>query len=405
MPKKSRKNGSGEGSIRKKGNGRWEARFTIGHDPISGKQIQKSVYGKTREETSKKLNEILNSVSNGTFVEPSKMKTGEWIESWLNNYAKMAIKESTFENYSVLTKVHILPRIGSITLNNLKTKDLQQFYNNIFESGKAPRKSSSSEASGLSVSTIKHIHNIIHQSLAQALKEGLIRSNTDEACVMPKAEKKKINTLPMEDISLFLNEASKGNHYSMYYLDLCTGLRRGELLGLKWEDIDFVENTLIIKRQLTRMSNKLILSSLKTQNSYRTVKIPDSAIDVLKSHQEFQNVLKEKAGMIWEESGLIFCNEIGKPLDPSGVYHNFKRLIKRLGFNDNRFHDLRHTFATISLQNGVDIKTIQESLGHSNAAFTLQVYGHVSKQMQNTAAKKIDDFMIAQTKENTDKTQ
>ena len=397
MAKKARKNGTGEGSIRKKDTGRWEARYTIGHDSISGKQIQKSVYGKTREEVAKKLNEILNSITNETYVEPSKMKTGEWIESWLSNYAKMAIKDSTFENYSVLARVHIFPGIGSITLRNLKTKDLQQFYNYIYKSGKVTKKDSSSEEKGLSVSTIKHIHNIIHQALAQALKEGLIRSNPDDACVMPKEEKRKINTLPIEDLSLFLNEALKGNHYAMFYLDLCTGLRRGELLGLKWEDVDFLEKTLTVKRQLTRVSRQLKLSSLKTSNSYRTIKIPDSAIDVLRSHLEVQNELKGKSDTVWEENGLIFSNEIGKPIDPSGVYHYFKRLIKRLDFNNNRFHDLRHTFATIALQNGVDVKTIQETLGHSNAAFTLQVYGHVTKQMQNTAAKKIDDFMIAQT--------
>lgn len=393
MPGKSKKNGAGEGSIRKRGANRWEARVTTGHDPATGRQIQKSLYGRTREEVAKKLTEIKSSLDNGTYVEPSKMKVGEWIQSWLLNYARMRIKESTYENYKALISAYIVPGIGAKALNELKTKDLQIFYNRLHERGKIGRYGGKNADKGLSASTIKHVHNIIHQALSQACKESLIRNNPDDACVLPKGEKRKITTLPIDDLAIFLQEASKGNHYALFYLDLCTGLRRGELLGLQWTDIDFEKGILIVKRQLNRVNKQLHFSTLKTANSNRIIKLPDSALDVLNLHKQAQIERRHKAEPVWEEHDLVFCNELGGPLDPSGIYHYYKRLLKRSGFSSYRFHDLRHTFATIALQNGVDVKTIQETLGHYSAAFTLQVYGHVTRQMQDAAAKKIDAFL------------
>lgn len=393
MSKKSHKNGAGEGSIRKRTNGRWEARITTGYNPQTGKQVQKSIYGKTREEVARKLTAIRSSLDEGTYVEPSKMRTGEWVQKWMNDYAKLVLKDSTFETYMFLIKTHILPGIGDIPLDKLKTGELQQFYNDRYRKGKVIKHGDKITFEPLSVSTVKHIHNVVHRALNQAVREGLIRTNPDDACYMPKEERPKVSTLPLDGISELLEEAAKGKHYLLLYLDLCTGLRRGEILGLKWGDIDFETGLLTVKRQLTRIDGELQFSSLKTQNSSRSIKIPDSALGLLKQYQIAQEGQKEQMDNMWEDNDLVFCNEKGGPLDPSGIYHYFKRLFKRANAEGNRFHDIRHTFATIALQTGVDVKTIQESLGHYSAAFTLQVYGHVTKEMQKTAADKIDTFL------------
>ena len=398
MPKKSHKNGSGEGNIRKRRPGLWEARYTSGRDSQTGKQIQKSVYGKTREEVSKKLTEIKSCIDKGDYTEPSKLTIGEWVSRWLESYARMSLKASTFENYSILARVHIIPEIGKIPISQIRTADLQDFYNRKFREGKVIVKGGITERSALSVSTVKHIHYIIHAAFKQAKIERLIPVNPDDACVLPRDEKRKVNALPFNILATFLEEAAKGSHYAMLYLDLSTGLRRGELLGLKWADIGFENKCLTVSRQLVRTNKQLNFTTLKTDLSNRTMRIPDSAVEVLLEHRSIQDEMRKSTGAIWNDNDLVFCNELGNPLDPSGVYHYYKRLTKRLGLDESRFHDLRHTFATIALQSGVDIKTIQESLGHYSPAFTLQVYGHVTKHMQDSAAQKVDTFLTGYTK-------
>jgi integrase len=401
MPAKSNRKGLGEGTVRKRKDGRWEARYTVGYSPKTGKQIQRSIYGQTRNDAAAKLTEVKYAINSGTYIEPAKIKAGDWINNWLENYAKIKLKASTFENYSSLARIHIVPIIAEIALSKLKTRDLQRFYNEMTSRGKIVK---SGVDVPLSVSTIKHIHYIIHGALDQAVKENLIRNNPDDACVLPSDKAHKINILPMDILPSLLDEARKGRHYTMLYLDLSTGLRRGELLGLRWDDIDFDARTITLERQLVRTQRQLIFTTLKTEHSNRCIQIPESAAEVLLEHKAVQEEERKRADIYWVENNLIFCNELGGPLDPSGVYHYFKRLTKRLGLDDIRFHDIRHTFATIALQNGVDIKTIQETLGHYNPAFTLHVYGHVTRQMQVSGAKKVDDFLRSKIIEDDKKT-
>lgn len=368
----------GEGTICRRKDGLWMAQATIGINPETGKPRRKTFYGKTRREVAEKLNTILHEIQQGSYIEPSQVTVEQWLSDWLEG-RKPHIEESTWSAYEVMARCHITPSLGKVKLKDLRTRDLQMLLNNKL-------------AEGLSSRTVKYIYTTINMALKQAVKERLIPYNPAEGVELPKQEKKEMKTLTREEVAKFLQVAKESRHYPAFLLELATGLRRGELLAVKWGNIDFNQRTLSIKEQLVRTTEGLTFKSLKTVKSRRTISLPPDIMDMLRMHKKKQAELKLMLGPVYEDNDLLFCAEDGKPLDPKSFVDHFKRLLKKAGLNI-RFHDLRHTFATLSLEAGIPVKTVQEMLGHTTSKMVMDVYGHVTKDMHEAAAATIGGIL------------
>ena len=236
------------------------------------------------------------------------------------------------------------------------------------------RVESKKQPKGLSAKTVRNINQVISSAMDFAIDQKLISTNPTNGCALPKLEHREMKTLPAEQLASFLHEAKESGVFELYYIELATGLRRGELLGLKWEDIDLERGTIQVRRQIARIDGKVVEAPLKTKNSYRSLSIGTDAVEILRNQQKKTS------------SEYVFPSPAGGPISPDSVLHMLHRVLKRAGLPKIRFHDMRHTFATVALQNGVDIKTVSGMLGHYSAGFTLDTYAHVTTQAQRQAA-------------------
>lgn len=369
----------GNGTIRQRKDGRWEARVTVGRNPSTGKQIQKSIYGKTQAEVSRKLRELCKEVDDGIYKEPVKYTVKDWAEIWLNEYTG-DLKPLTVKQYTTYINNRIVKNMGSVKLTRLDTPIIQRFYNQLTKEGLSPV-------------TIKNIHSILHSMLETAVEVGYMRTNPSNVCRLPKPEKKQIKPLENADISKLL-EALKGDKYeSLYTVDLFTGLRQGELLGLTWDCIDFKKGTMYIYRQLQFNKGSYYFTSLKNGKT-RTIALAPYVLSILRNQKAWQAECQLKSYGMWNnKDDLVFTNELGGHLTQNYTYRHFKKIVSSIGIPDARLHDLRHTFAVSSLQSGNDVKTVQEALGHHTAAFTLDVYGHVTEEMRKASADRLETFI------------
>ena len=371
----AKKRANGEGSIRKRKDGRWEGRYTAGHDPATGKTIYKNVLGKTQAEVKEKLKRAIEDSAKLDMSKVGQYTVGQWMDVWFENYAKIKVRPSSHQTYRGYIENHIKPNIGSIPLNKLTSLELQKFYKKLLGNGRVERIESKKQPKGLSAKTVRNINQIISSALNLAIEQKLLLTNPADACALPKLEHREMKTLPVEQLASFLREAKESGVFEMYYIELATGLRRGELLGLKWSDIDLEHGSLRVQRQIVRIDGEIVEAPLKTKNAYRTLPLSTDAVDVLKEQ-------KKKCG----NSPYVFPSPTGGPISPDSVLHMLHRVLKRAGLPKVRFHDLRHTFATLALQNGVDIKTVSGMLGHFSAGFTLDTYAHVTTSAQKEAA-------------------
>ncbi len=401
----ARKRANGEGTIfQRKSDKQWVGRIPIGYKP-DGSIKEHTVYGRTQKEVKNKLDEAKGNVRNNTFVEPHKVTMQQWLDTWLNITIKGSIKDTTWLIYESLIKNHINPEIGGIRLLSLQTSHIQKLYNDKLYGGRSDKKKNKEtgeleqKEGGLSPKTIRHIHQVIKGSLDQAVKERYLQVNPADAVKLPKLIKKEMKTLNIEQVRKFLDTASSDKFYKRYYaaylLELYTGLRRGELLGLRWKDIDFKTCTVKVVQQLVKVGSSHVLRELKTESSQnRVIAITEDVIQALKEHKKNKAAEYEFIG--YEEADikkmlsewLVFTNELGNLLQPRNFLRNFKGALKASGIEPIRFHDMRHTFALLSLQQGVDIKTLQSDLGHESIETTLDRYGHVNEEMKRDAANK-----------------
>ena len=391
MPRKktTKRAANGSGSIRqvtKNGKKYWEGRITVGYDPGTGKQKQRTVSGKTQKEVAQKMRELTAELDAGTYHEPCKLTVGEWLDIWTKDYLT-AVKPRTQDSYKTTVDTHLKPAFGAMKLEALTTHDIQQFYNRLKDGDK--------KQSALSPKTIRNIHGVLHKALEQAVDLGYIRTNPTDKCKLPKVEKKEIKPLDDEQIKAFLT-ACKGNLYEyVYIVTLFTGMREGEVLGLTWDCVDFEKGTITINKQLLRQrrsDGSHSLASPKNGKS-RYLTPPPYVMEILHAQKERQEQWRKAAGNAWEENGLVFTNELGHNLSSQTVYLYFKDIARQIGCPDARFHDLRHSYAVVSLQSGDDIKTVQENLGHHTAAFTLDTYAHVTQRMRQASANRMQQYI------------
>ena len=378
----AKRRANGEGNIRKRKDGRWEGRYTIGRDPKTGKAVIKNVLGRTQAEVKEKLKRAIDENRGLDVIKSGEYTVGKWLDLWYESYAKVKMRPSSYLTYRGYIDNHIKPYIGNISLSKLTTLDLQTLYKKLLTEGRVERIEAKKQPKGLSAKTVRNIHQIISSALKLAVEQRLIARNPADGCALPKAERKEMQTLPVEQLTSFLREAKDSGVFALYYIDLTTGLRRGELLGLKWSDIDLEKGDLRVQRQIGRIDGKIIEMPLKTKNAYRTLPLSADAISVLKMQ-------KCKVG----NSEWVFPSPSGGPMSPDSVLHMLQRVLKRAGLPRIRFHDLRHTFATLALQNGVDIKTVSGMLGHFSAGFTLDTYAHVTTSAKREAAKTMGSIL------------
>ena len=382
----AKRRSNGEGNIRKRKDGRWEGRYTAGHDPATGKQIFKSVLGKSQAEVKEKLKRAIEENKNIDIIKAEEYTVGQWMDVWYETYCIIRVRKSSHQTYRGYIDNHIKPYIGSIKLNKLTTLDLQRLYGKLLKSGRIVRPEMVKDNPGLSSKSVRNVHNVISAAMDKAKAEKLISHNPADDCVLPERQHIEMQTLAADELQAFFREAKKSNLFEFYYTDLSTGLRRGEILGLKWTDIDFEEQTIRIRRQILRLEGEVQEAPLKTKNSYRTISIS----------QELAEILKEKQKKEQGFSAYVFPSPItGGPRSPDALRSTLLRILERAGLQKIRFHDLRHTFATLALQNGVDIKTVSGMLGHYSAGFTLDTYAHVTTAAQRDAAKKMGNLLNA----------
>ena len=380
MPKRR---ANGEGNIRKRKDGRWEGRYTAGYDPESGKRIIKNVLGKTQAEVKEKLKAAISESQKLDVSKAGTYTVSSWVRTWYEVYAEPRIRPNTKAYYTNYIENHIIPGIGNISLDKLTTIQIQRFYNNLQKSGRVQRKNFPElRDKSLSPRVVRGVHTLLRNCLEQAVAERLLLANPAQGCKLPQLEKKEMKILPQEKIGMYLAEAERRGLLAAFYLELTTGLRRGELLGLKWSDIDLEKGDLRVQRQIGRIDGKIIEMPLKTKNAYRTLPLSVDAIDVLMQQ-------RRKTG----NSEWVFPSPTGGPMSPDSVLHMLHRVLKRAGLPKVRFHDLRHTFATLALQNGVDIKTVSGMLGHFSAGFTLDTYAHVTTSAKREAAKTMGSIL------------
>ena len=379
----AKKRANGEGNIRKRADGRWEGRYTAGYHPETGKRIIKNVLGKTQAECKAKLKKAIEESQSLDVGRADEYTVAAWLRTWFDLYAKPHIRPSTMNYYHRNIEQHIIPAIGDIPLNKLTTRDLQKLCNDLQSNGRL-RKVQKKEKPGLSNSTVRGIHMMLHNALDRAMKEKLILSNPTENCIIPKIEKQEMKILRPDPISSYLNAAERRNALPMFYLELVSGLRKGELTALLWSDLDIQNRTISVSKQYVKNPNgELALTRPKTETSVRKVSIPQEAVDLLISEHDKH-----------PDNPYMFPSPItGEMYYPDSIVNLHKKILKDAGLPHIRFHDLRHTFATLALQNGVDVKTVSSMLGHYDAGFTLRTYTHATRQMQQKAAEKMGSFM------------
>ena len=372
------KRGNGEGGISRRKDGLYMARYTI-QTPTGSKR--KTLYGKTRREVDEKLTKAKADRDGGLVFDADNLKLGEYLGRWLADSVRDTVRPTTFERYEQMVRLHIRPVLGKVKLKNLTSAHVRGLYREKLDAGLSPR-------------TVQYVHVTLHKALKQAIADGLIPRNATEAVKPPQVRREEMRPLTAEQVRILFDAAAGDRFEALYVLAVTTGLRQGELLGLKWDDVDLEEGTLRVRRTLTTAKGGPVLAAPKTKGSRRTVRLSQTALQALKSHLNRQLGDIEEAGDRWRENGLIFASETGEPLDRRLITtHRFKPLLKRAELPEVRFHDLRHTCATLLLSKNVNPKVVSEMLGHASIAITLDTYSHVLPTMQESAAEAMEDAL------------
>ncbi|MBD5150742.1 MAG: site-specific integrase [Oscillibacter sp.] len=373
---KRKKRGDGGVSLRK--DGRWEGRYVVGYDD-RGLPVTKNVLAKTKSECAAKLKALADSINVPTPDQPKPgILLGDWLDFWYQSYKKPNLRPNTQMSYERRIYQHIIPALGNIQMDKLTTNIIQQFYAELKQNGRLLRAELYGE--GLSDQTIRGIHTTLHAALDKAVAEKLILRNPADGCRLPSAKAREMQVLTPEEIQRLLIQAKEDGCYELLLLELSTGLRRGEICALQWNDLNLRTGELRIERQVHRVKGELVVSPPKTKASNRSVILPAPVVDVLKTY-------KKTIVSRWMFPSPVNADS---PRDPAAVRKRLQIVLERAGCKKVRFHDLRHVFCTTCLEHGMDIKTLSTIIGHVSSSTTLNIYAHVTDEMRRTAALKID---------------
>ncbi|GAW28546.1 site-specific integrase [Carboxydocella sp. ULO1] len=368
------------GHIEPAGKGRWKIVVEAGKDPATGKRRRITRYYNGRKADAEEfMARLLMDLKQGTFVEPTRMTISDWLDNWLNNYKKNDLRPTTWELYETMARCHIKPAIGALYLHELRTDHLQKLYNDKLKEGKSPQ-------------TIHHIHKVIHGALTQAIKNKLLIHDVSQAVTLPKIKRKEINVLSSDDMDKFLRLLPGDRLGPAFLLLLGTGMRRGELLGLCWEDIDLENGLVHIRKGLVRTREGLIYQETKTDKSARTIPLPRTVKDALVIHKN-----KMITEGLYGPTMPVFCTSKGTVVSPRNLQRKFDTLCGKAGITGATLHALRHTFATRLLEQGENLKVVQELLGHTRISTTADIYSHVNQNVKKSAVEKLDELFTQGT--------
>ncbi len=370
----ARRRGNHEGSLYfHKTRGRWCAQVSL-----EGRRLTK--YGKKQQDCRDWIKETLAKIDGGLTFDGTQITLERFIETWLNG-KELSRRAKTVLQYRQIANQHILPLIGHMRLQDIQPGHIKQLYAMKREEGRGAR-------------TVQLIHAVLHNVLKQAARERILGRNPLDAVERPKVEQAEMQILNEEQSRQFLFAASGSLFEAIFFLALVTGMREGELLGLKWSDVDWDKRTLFVQRQLQLLPGQgYVFVPPKTKSGRRQIQLGQGALQQLQNHRRQQQAVKNEAGDRWQENDLIFPTTIGTPLDNKRVWNEFKRILKRAGLPEIRFHDLRHTSISSLLDMGLPINTVQRRAGHSLASTTVNIYGHVMAHSQEEAAEKIEEWM------------
>jgi len=372
------------GHIKKRAKDSWSIVIDLGRD-AAGKRKQKwhTVKG-TKKEAQAELSRLLNELNTGEYVEPSRMRVSEYLNRWLKDYAEPNVSPKTSERYTQIIRDNINPALGQYHLSKLKPLHIQSFYTDCLTSGRKDGKG------GLAAQTVLHFHRLLRKAFVQAVKWQLLARNPVDAVEPPRPQRREMNAINENDTAQLLNKLSGSALYSPVLFAVTTGLRRGELLALRWKDVNLEEGRITVKQSLEQTKTGLRFKTPKTERSRRQVPLPPVTIDLLSEHKRTQSEERLRLGPIYKNNDLVFPRPDGSPMPPDSFSTNFAAFIRRSGLKHIRFHDLRHSHATQLLLQGVHPKIVSERLGHSNIGITLDTYSHVLPGMQEEAVLKID---------------
>jgi len=380
------------GTINAQSKDSYRIRVSVGKDS-NGKYIQHSetVIG-THPEAEKRLRQLLTELDKGIFVRPGKATVSEYLVRWLSDYVKPNLSPATHALYSIICTKHIIPTLGNIVLAELKPTQLQHLY-------------AAKQVSGLSNRTVQLIHTTLHKALKNAVKAGVLSRNVAEAVDSPKVARHEMKVMNETELHIFLEMARNTEYYALFYTLLFTGMRRGEALALRWQDVDLLLCQLSVNRSMQYLDSapikdRITFKQPKTVKSRRLIALSPSSGAVLREHQESQNKQRLALGLpLVTDSDLVFSHWNGSPLLPSSITHAWIKLTRRCGLDGVRLHDARHTHASLLLKQGVHPKIVQERLGHAGIAITLDLYSHVAPGLQQAAANKFDDIFSSSVKQ------
>lgn len=388
MSKEKTRLPNGMGSLRKRESKRkdgsinvyWEGRITVGRDPETGRPRSVYLSGKRKKEVLERMQTLQEEIRRGSYVEPTEMTLGEWMEIWLKEY-QGSKKPMTVHNYMGTVGKHILPALGDQRLDRLTNLMLQRFYNSLCE-GRHP----------LSPKSVKNVHGILHKALDQAVRSGLLRANPADNCVTPKLVQHEIKPMEPEEVTRFLKNLEGEPYRALFLTAFFTGMRQGELLGLSWDRVDFDTGIVEIRQQLQCIEGVYSLQTPK-HDKVRIIAPVRLVMDALREERRKQEENHRRMGEAWQNRwNLVFTDETGKLLVRRTVDKHYKKILAKSGIEEHRFHDMRHTFAVSMLDAGEDLKSLQENLGHATAAFTLSQYAHVSQKMRMQSSKRMNEY-------------
>jgi len=368
--------GNGEGTITRRKDGRWEAKYTV--YTAEGPK-RRALYGKTRKVTADKLARALADRTSGHTFDTENMTVGEYLDRWLNDSDKGSVRTSTYERHEQIVRLHLKPALGRLKLSKLTPAHVQGLYRDKLDSGLSP-------------ATVQKIHTVLHKALTQALKWNMIPRNAADVVKAPRPVPEEMHPLSPDEARNLIEAARGDKLEAPYILAVHTGMRQGELLGLKWEDVDLNEGVIHIRRTVVRSGGRISLGEPKTKGSRRPVHLTGAAVEALKAHLERQLEDIERLGDLYRDHDLVFTSEVGTLINPSNLRRrSFAPLLQRAGLPRIRFHDLRHTCATLLLSRNVHPKYVQELLGHATVAITLDTYSHVIRGMGDHTARAMED--------------
>jgi integrase len=378
MAKSGKRRGPGDGTIRKRTDGRWEARLRLGYE--NGKMQWKYIYGKTWREVSDQLKAAQHAQQQGLPVVVERQTVAQYLARWLEDSARRKVRPKTYDSYAQIVRLYIEPDLGPIQLSKLTWQQIDALLNKMIKAGLSPR-------------TVRYCLAVLRMSLEKARKRSLVGQNVALLVDPPRAVRHEIRSLSPEEARVFLNTVRGDRLEALYSVAIALGLRQGEALGLRWEDVDMDKCTLRVRYALQRIDGKPQLVEPKTQKSRRTIFMPQVTVNALRAHRVRQLEERLVAGTRWKEQGLVFTSTIGTPLDPRNAFRLFQEALQRAGLPHIRFHDLRHTCASLLLAQGVHPRVVMETLGHSQISLTMDTYSHVIPALQRDAADRMDALL------------